>query len=164
MTGAKQRLAVARVNNAFRAVATEPIGVGDVITTFEGVVVKKPSRYSIQLGESDHLSVPGDPELPELLDKYPWCFLNHHCDPNAVVRGRSLVALRPIERMDEVTFNYNTTESDMASPFPCGCGAERCNGSVIRGFKHLSKPERERLRPWLAPHILQLMHDRVAMS
>jgi len=49
-----------------------------------------------------------------------------------------------------------TTEYDMAEPFACHCGSPRCFGT-IRGFKHLTEDERERLRPFLAPHLASLL-------
>jgi hypothetical protein len=152
MTSSQSRLGVARIHGEFRAVATEVVAPGDLITTIEGVLVRRPSRYSIQVGEDQHLDG-GDLEgLPEVLDRRPWRFLNHACAPNAVVRGRGLFALKRIAPMQEVTFDYNTTELDMAEPFPCRCGAARCVG-VVGGFKRLSDAERERRRPHLAPYL-----------
>ena len=78
--------------------------------------------------------------------------MNHACEPNAAIRGRGVAAIRPISAGEEVTFDYNTTEYDMAAPFACRCGSQRCRGQ-IRGFKHLPSGEREKLRPALAGHL-----------
>jgi hypothetical protein len=153
MTVIKSRLGVARINGEFRAVATEAVAAGEAIAYVEGVMVKRPSRYSIQVGVDEHVDG-GDLEgLPELLDRRPWRFLNHACVPNAVIRGRSVMAARAIAAMEEVTFDYNTTEYDMAEPFPCRCGSASCVG-VVSGFKHLSPEGRERRRANTAPHLL----------
>ena len=50
-----------------------------------------------------------------------------------------------------MTFNYNTTEWEMAEPFSCGCGSENCLGT-IQGLKHLTISQRERLG-FVAPHL-----------
>jgi len=92
----------------------------------------------------------------DLSGRYPWRFLNHSCDPNAAVRERQLIAVRPIHPGEDLTFNYNTTEYDMASPFACHCGSLFCAGQ-IRGFKYLDRQERERLRPLLNPHLVRLL-------
>lgn len=62
---------------------------------------------------------------------------NHSCDPNlAVTPGNVLVARRPIEPGDELTYDYSTTV--LSSPFTwtwsmsCGCGAAACRGTIRR--------------------------------
>jgi hypothetical protein len=68
------------------------------------------------------------------------------------VRELELTAVRPINPGEEVTFNYNTTEYEMAAPFACHCGSVFCAGE-IRGFKYLDRRQRERLRSLLSPHL-----------
>src|SRR3972149_2928201 len=41
------------------------------------------------------------------------------CDPNALVRNLEVVTSREIQPWEEITFNYNTTEYDIADPFTC---------------------------------------------
>ncbi len=158
----KERLGVVRAGGEYRAVATEPIATGELIAKIEGVLSKQPSRYTIQIGENEHVDLPPDASLEQIMDRHTWRFLNHSCDPNAVIKGRTLVAARPIGPLEEVTFNYNTTEYEMAVPFKCGCRSQGCNHREIRGFKGLSLAERERLFPFLAAHLVARMHDRAA--
>jgi hypothetical protein len=66
-----------------------------------------------------------------------------------------VISLKPVSFGQDITFNYNTTEFDMAEPFACRCGSAGCTGQV-QGFRHLPDEERERLRPWLADHLLAL--------
>jgi hypothetical protein len=85
--------------------------------------------------------------------------MNHSCDPNAAMNGRNLVAVRAVLPGEEIAFDYNTNEYEMATPFLCRCGSPACAG-LIRGFKYLTLPERERLRPLLNAHLLHLLeHD-----
>jgi hypothetical protein len=83
--------------------------------------------------------------------RFYWQYLNHGCEPSALVHERQLVARRDIQPGEPVTFNYNTTEWDMSSPFQCRCGTTNCL-KVIRGFKHLTPAQRAAL-PTVAPHL-----------
>jgi hypothetical protein len=83
--------------------------------------------------------------------EHPWQFLNHSCEPNVRVQGRDLVAARAIKAYEELSFDYETTEWDMASPFTCRCGA--CDGRTVRGFRWLSSEDRVRRLAVLAPHL-----------
>lgn len=147
-------VAVTRTSGEFRLLATERIAAGEVIFQIEGEETHRSSRYSIQIGEHLHIDAGEQQDLEEMLDRYHWRFLNHSCDPNTLVRGLDVVALRAIDPWEELTFNYNTTEYEMAEPFECRCGASGC-GRRIRGFKYLSAGERERLRGQLSEHLLR---------
>lgn len=143
---------VARVAGECRVLAVQQLRAGESVLTIEGETTDRPSRYSIQIEERVHIEVGKEHSLDEALVRYPWRFLNHSCNPNTIVRGREVAALRKIPKGTEVTFNYNTTEFDMAIPFACRCGSPNCAGQ-IRGFRHLPASERERLRPLLAEHL-----------
>ena len=104
------------------------------------------------MGWGVHIDAGIGDDLETLLDRSPWHFLNHSCDSNIMVRGRELVAIRHIRAGVEVTFNYNANEYNLACPFTCHCGSHFCSGE-IRGFKHLSRAERQRLWPLLSEHL-----------
>ena len=142
---------------ARHVLALRAFAAGEVILGFEGLIVDSPTRMTLQLDEDSHLDVPHHLSAEQVREDFPWQFLNHSCAANGVLRGRQLAALSPIEAGDEVTFNYNTTEYDMSTPFDCGCGAKGCGGRAVRGFKHLSCSEQEALRPFLAPHLLRFL-------
>lgn len=145
---------VVRSDGQLRVVAQHAFRRGERIFVIEGVLTSMPSRYSVQIDTDVHVEVPEHDEYDaeSTLVRYPWRCLNHACAPNARIVGRELRALRSIRAAEEITFDYETTEWDMASPFPCGCS--RCGGRKIRGFRYLPREERERRRPWLAPHLL----------
>ncbi len=82
---------------------------GDLILTLSGRVLTKPNRYTIQIGESEHIEDPLG------------IYLNHHCFPNAAIEGRKLRALAQIPKAAELTFNYNETEDRLSHPFVCHC-------------------------------------------
>jgi hypothetical protein len=115
----------------------------------------------VQVDHELHVDLSGRYGSEYILDRFDWRFMNHSCEPNAAIRGRRAVSLKPIEPWQEVTFHYNTTEYEMEEPFDCRCGSGRCEGQ-IRGFRFLSQPERERLQPWLSGHLLSILDGRVA--
>ena len=133
----------------YHAVAARAIEAGAVVCRIEGDMTTVPTRFSLQVGVGCHVA----PRLTGSDDGPAWRFTNHSCDPNSALRGQALVALRSIVEGDEITFDYETTEYDMAEPFVCHCGADQCRGT-IRGFRHTTPTVRERLRPLLAPHLL----------
>ncbi len=82
-------------------------------------------------------------------------FINHSCEPNAKldVERKSYIAIKPIGRNQEITFDYNTTEWDSGGAFKCNCGSKNCYGEV-RGLKYLSHEQQRELKPHLPPFLL----------
>jgi hypothetical protein len=133
-------------------IATAPIEPGEVLFEFSGVVEPSPGRYTLQVGRDAHLA------SSEAL----WRYINHACAPSTRLElgpgtpsGRVL-ARTPLGPGQEVTFNYVTTEWDMAAPFRCACGAASCLG-WISGARHLSDAQMAQLAPELMPHIQELL-------
>jgi hypothetical protein len=145
---------VGRVRGENGVVATVPLSKGDEVLRVDGALVDRPSRTSVQVGEGEHVDVPPGVDDARVRVEFPWRYLNHSCDANARLVGRSLVALRAIAAGEEVTFDYRTTEWDMATPFTCRCGAPSCTGERIAGFSNLSPATQERLRPFATDVIL----------
>jgi hypothetical protein len=80
-------------------------------------------------------------DRPETMES---CY--QHADSHGVARDR---------RGDELRFDCNTTESELAEPFVCNCGAPTCVG-VAMGFTQLSSTRLEILLRDAAPHIRAL--------
>ncbi len=55
-------------------------------------------------------------------------FMNHSCDPNTKVVGRSNVAVRKILAGEELTTDYDKEGAQFW--FECSCGAATCRGAV----------------------------------
>lgn len=119
----------------------------EMVVPLEGRLVAQPTRFTIQVGADAHL----DP-ISERTS--PWSYLNHGCDPNVAidVPSRAIVARRPIAAGDELRFDYNTTEWELAEPFVCNCGTPACVG-VTMGFAHLAPARQQVLLRDAAPHI-----------
>ncbi len=131
--------------------AARPFTAGALIAKFYGEVQTTPTMYTLQIQELVHVACSvGGPT-----------YCNHSCNPNAfwdmtVCTARApfpiLTALRDIAQGEEITFNYNHTEWDMATPFSCLCGDATCLGK-IQGFKHVDAETKKRY----APHITEFI-------
>ena len=144
--------AVASTGRGLGVLAMERIRCGSVALAITGSIRAAPTRHSIQIGLDEHVECDGRLDEAQMRIRHPWRFLNHSCDPNAAIVGRTLVARRTIEPGDEITFDYTTTEARMAEPFACRCGAPACLGE-IRGFLHLSAREQLARAGIVAPHL-----------
>lgn len=137
-------VAIAVSGESRRLVAAQDIAAGARLFFLEGRETARPTRYSVQIGADLHLDTDDARDEADLLARYYWRYLDHSCEPTTVIRERVLFALRDITAGEGVTFDYNTTEYDMAEPFACRCGEARCVGTV-RGARHLTPAARRRL-------------------
>ncbi len=154
--GNKSRVGVIRVHGADHVIAIADIAAREVILSIEGRSVDVPSRYTVQIGKDEHIELPEVVTVEEQKDRYFWMYLNHCCEPSAYLKGKQVIALRNICAWEQITFDYCTTEYDMAEPFDCRCGARSCRGWV-KGFRHLSPEEQERLRPSLPDYLSEIL-------
>lgn len=137
-------------------VAADSFAAGESVLHISGTPTSTKDRYSIQVGEDTHIMpFPAD-TVEAQAEKCPWMFTNHSCNPNVVIRDQQFVALRAIEANEAITFDYETTEWEMAEPFQCACGAASCRGE-IRGYRYLTDAERERLIEQTASHLRTLL-------
>jgi hypothetical protein len=150
------RPAVIRTAGEYKLVATESVAANMYLFSLDGELAASPTRYTVQIAESEHIDLPGECGLEEVLDRFFWRFMNHSCEPNTTIRGRDVISLTPIEPWQEITFHYATTEYSMAEPFECRCGSQRCEG-LVRGFQYLSQARREELRPLLSNYLLSIL-------
>ena len=132
------------------AVAARRANPGDVLMTIresDAEVRTEPSKFTIHIGRGRHLYAESVMRMnhsfePTIRLELP---AQHTDDADALL---VLVADRKIEPGDPITFDYNTTEWEMAEPFACAG-----TGRQVRGFKHLSAPEREAMLGRALPHI-----------
>ncbi len=80
------------------------------------------TRWTVRLGDGEHAE-----PLP-----FELRYMNHSCDPNVEldVGGGVARALRDVDVGAEMFFDYLTTERELAEPFACSCGSERCAGWI----------------------------------
>ena len=62
----------------------------------------------------------------------PMTFMNHSCDPNAIVTdGPQVMALKPICANEEILMDYSTTEIDPYWEMPCTCNSPVCRKLIL---------------------------------
>jgi hypothetical protein len=77
----------------------------ELIFILSGEEYDHPTRESIHIGNGKHI-------YDEL-----GIFINHSFEPSVYIDGKNVKALKSINIDDELTFNYNNTEINMACPF-----------------------------------------------
>lgn len=127
-----------------RLVSTQAIASGTILFRIEGFETRTPTKYSLQVGRDVHLDQRGARDATDRVRRFYWRYMNHACEPTTRIVNRQVVALRDIAALEAVSFDYNTTEYDLAEPFGCNCGAQWCVGTV-RGARHLTPSQRERV-------------------
>jgi hypothetical protein len=135
-----------------RLVAIRPVPAGTRLFAITGRETKVPTRYSLQVGRSLHLDQECARDEFDLVMNYFWRYMDHSCEPTTVIRARKVVTVREMSEGDGVTFDYNTTEYDMAEPFRCHCGSPSCVGTV-RGALHLAPARRAELAQRLPKYL-----------
>lgn len=118
------------------------------------VVVGKPTAilpqrtvHSFQIDWNTHA------ELEE-----PAGMINHSCSPNTGIQnnefgGYNFISLKDIQKDQEITWNYGTTEYDsLIWQSQCICGAKECKGR-IRGFRYLSENFKKNYGKFIANYL-----------
>ena len=127
---------------------------GETILKLKGVIKKcsEATPDAVQIGEDEFID-----------SKYRYVedHINHSCNPSLKIDFDSMnfVALRNIKRGEELTYNYLTTEYDLVRDnldFDCKCGSKNCFGR-IKGFKFLTKTQKLKLKPLLAPYLKKIL-------
>ncbi|KAK6535637.1 hypothetical protein TWF694_002092 [Orbilia ellipsospora] len=131
------------------AVSSNPIPNKTVIGDFSAATPTTEKAYSsVQVSETEHIELNSD-----LL------YCNHSCDPNVAFDTDEGVvrAIRDIKEGEPITFNYLSTEWDMAQSFKCECGSGKCLGD-IQGAKYTSSKALE--GTFVNSHIRNLLARR----
>ena len=121
--------------------ANRDIRAGEVILVFGGPIIdfaetKRRGPWEcmpLQIGENQYFDT-----------RPPGIFVNHSCAPNAGIRrDRDLIALRHIEKAEEIRFDYLTTMEEQSFTMHCLCGAATCRQRVA-DFSTLPSTVQER--------------------
>jgi len=59
-----------------------------------------------------------------------WAPQNHSCEANTGYQGLNVIALRKINKGEELTLDYATLLDETAQPFECQCGSPSCRGTI----------------------------------
>ena len=135
-----------------KLIALQPISAGKRVFALHGHETTVPTRYSIQVGPSLHIDRDDAHDATEVVRRYFWRFMDHACDPATLIRNRAVIANRDIAAGEAITFNYNTTEYELAEPFRCHCDSALCVG-LVRGARYLTPNQRALIEDWLADYL-----------
>lgn len=137
-----------------KAVAKVPLQAGTVINVFAEPVKSSPTMHTVQFDDRTHVAPTDGAE-----------FISHGCFGTTNTRiivdedcaSASFVVTRDVEAGGDLSFNYNTTEWHMNSPFVCQCASCQAGHTrKVQGHKHLSLEERSNIAHETSPHIRQL--------
>jgi len=82
----------------------------ELIWNLGGEPVNEPTRTTIYIGNGEHVD-----------DPYG-IYFNHSFEPNCKIQGRSVFALKDIEKNTHLTFNYLENEPTISTPFQVNGG------------------------------------------
>lgn len=85
--------------------STKKYNKNDIIFELSGKIFDNPTRETIHIGNNKHI-----------YDNYG-IFINHSFNPNIYINGKNVIALIDINENEELRFNYNDNEINMANPF-----------------------------------------------
>ena len=121
---------IVEINGMKGVITTIDADAGDIVYEFRGEKILRPTRTSVQIG-SRHI------------EEDVIAYVNHSCTPNVNVEDMryndwnmfgtyALISIRDIAAGEELTFDYNSTEDEVAHPFECSC-----HGTLIRGKNYV---------------------------
>jgi D-alanine-D-alanine ligase len=133
-----------------RLAAKAEIPKGTPLLKIRGTILESPDGQTIQIEEGCHISPQGA----------LWGKLGHSCTPNCFIEFDtwSFCAARKIEAGEELSYDYLTTEWELAEPFPCACGGANCRG-MITGFRYLEPSRQEELSLLCSPYLLRRLFE-----
>ena len=134
--------------------ATASIGAGQPVAIIGGRALSNEqfSRHITGLGHWSATAVERDVNVLQA-DHDPLSRGNHSCDPNLWMADElSLVARRPIQPHEEVTFDYALATVDERWSMKCRCRTTGCRG-VITGSDWRRQDLRARYRGHFSPFI-----------
>ena len=103
--------------------ATKSYLSGEVIRHLSGTLLLAPTRESIHIGYNMHVE--------DEIGKY----INHSFNPNTRIDMNRVIAIKHIRPFEEITFNYNVSETQMSNPFEVDgvvvCGTQFDNDLLV---------------------------------
>ncbi len=147
------RLALAKAGaKGIGVFALQDIPAGEVVITFGG---REDWIWNIKRELWDHtLQVDYDRYILPRRNSPGW-FLNHSCEPNCVLTGRTAVkSWRPITEGQEITIDYSTNVGWDAFAMTCMCGACKCR-KVITSYGFLAPEIKRRYDRNVSPYLLR---------
>ncbi|MBW3002074.1 SET domain-containing protein-lysine N-methyltransferase [Candidatus Woesearchaeota archaeon] len=135
--------------------ATKSIKKGEMILKVDLSKQKAYSRKDIDENltlQSDHCDYVGRGKY--VISFHPYSFMNHSCDPNVIVKHKSMAksefyAMRDIEKGEELTYDYGANalyafDNPAWNKFKCSCKSKNCRKWIYSNFFKLPKSLQKR--------------------
>jgi len=118
----------------------------------KGRIVHRKDFAKLSHDNLDHLNEV-DYDTFEIM-RTPEKFINHSCEPNSIVKGRYLFALKAIKKGEEITGDYriNAFAKDR---WRCYCGSKSCTGWIVGDFFSLP----EKLQKKYLPYTIKVIRE-----
>lgn len=124
--------------------AAKKFAPGEEVLTFHGTETAQQGAHTLQIGKHRHLTVAA-----------PGKYINHSCDPNCGIKNKTtLVAIKPIEEGEEITFDYAMTELHIDGFSECLCKAKNCRGRIA-GFDGLPCDIKKKYNGYFSDYLLE---------
>ena len=104
--------------------AADIIKKGETVLSWHPKILTREQAEALPASEKHYLYPEGDTML---YMQPPERYVNHSCEPNTYVVGKSDIASRDIQPGEEITSNYMDLETE---DFVCNCGAANCKSRV----------------------------------
>ncbi|MBI4090793.1 MAG: SET domain-containing protein [Candidatus Komeilibacteria bacterium] len=138
-------------------VAGKDFKKGKLVTTVRGPVryirvetKKQAQKHAVWIGRTKYTWFDPRPPLHRL---------NHSCDPNTGIRGKTrMYALRDIKKGEEITIDYSTIEPQPLWSMPCSCRTKKCR-KVVRSIEFLPYTTYRKYLPYI-PTYFQSMYKK----
>lgn len=96
------------LHNGKGLVLRKSVKTGNTVFKLSGKIFDHPTRESIHIGDNKHIYDENG------------IFINHSFEPTVFIDGYNVVALIDLNDGDEITYNYNDNEINMANTFYVG--------------------------------------------
>lgn len=117
------------------------INKGEVIFKFTGKLINFKQTLETTDNFGDPLQIGKD--LYISLEE-PMRFINHSCNPNTgIINNITLIALKNIQKGEELYFDYSTSMDEDHWVMQCMCGEVNCR-KIIKDFKYLPLQTKEK--------------------
>ena len=132
--------------------AVRPIRKGELIASFDGEIYDDDFdewtddllNHAIQFGKAIWRDSKG-------MARY----INHSCEPNCGIKKLfSIVAMRPIEAGEQITWDYEMTEKNPWWKMKCRCGSPVCR-KVIGNYTRMPKAVRLKYKGFISEWLLK---------
>ena len=88
----------------YRVIASRAFAAGARVLAIAGRKRPTPNRWTLQIDRDVHIEADPDVAFEQQVERFPWRFLNHGCEPNTKIDGLNVIRARADRcRRDELT-------------------------------------------------------------